>query len=191
MSPTPRISVDPDDCPECVDIIQQIIIGCTNTVRPDEFYVIKIDNWFGDNWVGFSHKFMGVAGVKNLDDLVVPPFKPSRVVSEQYFVKSTSQYEQKPLPSPIHVNLDDMARNEKRKMRLLYPDTAFFWWSGESLRNTRASLMAYLPTLSEHVGWYVAFKRDIEWKTTILKGIDQSELLDYKRRSTFFTSRSH
>lgn len=78
-----------------------------------------------------------------------------------------------------------MELNAKRKTRILYPKSALFWWSGNSLKNGRGSLMAYIPTQNTHLGWYVGHKYDAEWKTGILKGITQKELIHYQEQSKF------
>lgn len=116
---------------------------------------------------------------------MVPPFKPSRVVSEEYFVRISQKYEQLNPQIPVHLNLEYMELNAKRKTRILYPKSALFWWSGNSLKNGRGSLMAYIPTQNTHLGWYVGHKYDAEWKTGILKGITQKELIHYQEQSKF------
>ena len=106
----------------------------------------------------------------------MPPFKPSRVVSEQFFERRDPTSCRR-LDAPVQVHLDQPGtENRQRRVRELFPRTAFFWWSGQTQVNGRGSLMAYMPGESEHSGWYVESSRDGGWHDTDRLCISASEL---------------
>ncbi len=46
-----------------IETIETIIYGALKHYSANIFFLIKIDNWFGKRWCGFSHKVMGAFGV--------------------------------------------------------------------------------------------------------------------------------
>jgi len=54
---------DGDDA-EYLDWVETAIVGVEEAVKSNETYVVKIDNWFGQRWLGFSGKLLGKAGVR-------------------------------------------------------------------------------------------------------------------------------
>ncbi|MGH9734011.1 MAG: hypothetical protein ACRD8A_05425 [Candidatus Acidiferrales bacterium] len=128
---------------DSVEFIERVKI-CTDWVarklRPTEIFLIKVDNWFGDNWLGFSGKTLGQPGVWK-SKLTVPPFVPHRIIWERRFAGLTC--EQKPIREMIHVE----AKGKQPQLRTvaeIAPNASLVWFSGSSLRNGRAALMAYL-----------------------------------------------
>ena len=54
-----------------------------------------------------------------------------------------------------------------------------FWWSGDSRRNARGLLMAYLPTPEGHTGWYAELRKVEEWRPAKTLRITAHELAMY------------
>jgi len=153
------------DDPAFADRVTALINGAAVAEGIRSVSVVKIDNWFGRRWLKFSHKIMGVVGCRGYGpNLTLPPFKPSRVVSERCFERRDgSDWYQVADPAPVHLDQPG-TKNQWRRVRELFPDTAFFWWSGGSRTNGRGSLMAYLPGACAHSGWYVESCRDHGWR---------------------------
>ncbi len=160
---------------EVVGIMRCVVSATT----PAQVCVIKVDNWFGFRWLAFSHKVIGAFGLASYD-LVVPPFVPNRIEAEILFTRQPSgDYEQSRPSQPVHIEQVSGA-NAARKLSSLFPNVAFFWWSGRSAVNHRGSLMAYLPTPEGHVPWYIGFSAENGWTMSQLKGISRSELESYR-----------
>jgi hypothetical protein len=180
-----RVDLEPTDSDsvEFTSEVAQLITSVVSATSPAVFYVVKVDNWFGPKWLAFSHKVMGAFGVASRD-LVVPPFVPNRIVSEVIFTLANSgEYEKSDASKPIHVEQVSSA-NAGRKLSILLPNAALFWWSGQSATNGRGSLMAYLPTPDGHVPWYIELAGQETWGPSVTKGISSSELQSYQSQAS-------
>ena len=71
-----ELSACKSDAVSSVCEISAVIRGAVQTVQPSEVIVIKVYNWFGPKWLGFSHKMMGLAGVTGWENFTIPPSKP-------------------------------------------------------------------------------------------------------------------
>jgi hypothetical protein len=141
-----EFDLDERDDIEFVHQLRLIVAGVLLAFQPREVYLVKIDNWFGDRWLGFSHKLMGAAGVHYRHTLRVPPFVPARVVYERHFRRvEDGEYVAAGTMSQLHVEQSSEA-NARRLMSAVCANAAVFWWSGETRANQRGALMAYLPT---------------------------------------------
>jgi len=47
-----RLSTFEDDDADFIVIAQALVRGTLQMSEPDEFYGIRVDNWFGDRWLG-------------------------------------------------------------------------------------------------------------------------------------------
>lgn len=143
--------------------VRPIVAGVLHVVEPLEVYLVKIDNWFGEKWLGFSNKLVGAVGVQYRQTLRVPPFVPARVVAQRFHRREADgDYIEGDAALNLHVE-QTSEDNARRLMSVVCPNAAVFWWSGGSRTNQRGSLMAYLPTSSGHSGWYADFKKVHEW----------------------------
>src|SRR5215510_649404 len=73
-----------DDDAQFVRLASQLLNNLIHLHSPKDIYVIQIDHWFDHKWQYFSGKTIGVIGVWN-STLTLPPFNPSRVVSQKYY----------------------------------------------------------------------------------------------------------
>lgn len=61
-------------------------------------FLVRVDNWFGPKWLGFQARVSGAFGVRAQNaatqsgPAVIPPFKPSRIVSERRFIRGQEQW---------------------------------------------------------------------------------------------------
>jgi hypothetical protein len=177
-----KIESESTDAPEFASQVERIINAVVSATSPSQVYVVKVDNWFGPKWLAFSHKVMGAFGLASRD-LVVPPFVPSRIVSEATFsLSEPGAYVAIDPPKPLHISQTSGA-NAARKVSRLLPNAAIFWWSGQSATNGRGSLMAYLPTPDGHIPWYVELTGRDTWRPSMTKGISSFELQSYQSSS--------
>ena len=164
---------------EFVHILDRIIVGSSSAYKPEIICIVKIDNWFGKNWLKFSHKALGAFGVAS-SNLVIPPFNPNRVVSEETIVLYKGEhYQDKIFERPIHIS-QRSEENPKRKINSLFPTTGFYWWCGNTDNNNQGCLMAYLPTEGAHYAWYLEFGFGGYWKLSNSFGITRAEVTSYE-----------
>lgn len=93
------------DDPRFVSSIRGLIVGSLLEYRPQEVFIVHIDNWFGDKWLGFAGKaVLGYAAAHDTEKVRIPPFIPSRVCSEQYYCwnKQRSCYASTAVNEPLH-----------------------------------------------------------------------------------------
>lgn len=167
-----------DDETTFTDRVGTLIAGAAESDGIESIYVIKIDHWFGRKWLGFSYKYMGLAGVHHTGgpNPTLPPFKPSRVISERFYEREPqASWRRTDASGPLHLD-QPSSRNQHRRIHSMFPATAFFWWSGQSQSSSKGSLMAYLPGDQEHFGWYVESAGDGGWRDIDLLCITASEL---------------
>ncbi len=122
--------------------------------QPREVYVVRIDNWFGQKWLGFKGKVMGTLGVSNRNALVVPPFVPNRVERIDYWQREEGQYHSAAPLKELHL-MQESGENLSRKLSDLSVNGSFFWYSAASEKNGRGSIMHYRVVDRECKAWYV------------------------------------
>lgn len=137
--------------------------------NPGEVYVVQVDGWFDDKWQGFSGTVMHEIAIWR-DKLTVPPFHPSRILSERYF-RLNPDLGQYAVASakPLHIN-QASAENLRRYIRGISSSGIFVWYSHISTDSDRASLMLYTVDRSDASGWYAGFARNAEWQLVQVKG---------------------
>jgi len=171
-----RITPDIDDAPDFVRQVEQVANGVIRVHAPETLAVIKIDNFFGSKWLGFSGKALGAIGVwfnpsyHPANIVRIPPFVPNRVVSRRRF--SAPTYEEIDSGKPIHKRMPSrVALN--RTVATAAPQSALVWYSGESKGTGRGAMMAYVQAGDSYWLWYAALGRGESWSVT--------ETLDIKR----------
>ncbi len=166
--PDVTLHVEETDDPAFARFVLAALHRLGELYEPVASYVVRIDNWFSQRWLRFSHKCLGSFGVAS-SELVIPPFVPNRVVSEDFFGRLTDE------PIALHRH-QTSSSNASRRLKSLVPQAALFWWSGGSKANGRGSLMAYLPTIEGHVPTYVELKRGEVWSVVTCVGVDSRVL---------------
>ena len=146
------ITPQSDDSTDFVQQVELITHGVLCRYKPETFFLIKIDNWFGSKWLGFSGKALGALGVwskpydKPADNITIPPFVPNRVVSQRKFVATA--FEEIDGGGPVHKHIKS-THALHRKARLVLPNAALMWYSGNSSAAGRGAVMVYAPRLCE------------------------------------------
>ena len=130
-----KITLESDDAPDFIRHVEHAVNGVFRRHSPETGVLVKINNWFGSNWLGFSGKALGALGVSNkphdqpADNIRIPPFVPTRVVSQRRFAAPT--YEEVASGKPIHIRVPSNLAL-LRKAATAEPRTALVWYSGNS-----------------------------------------------------------
>jgi hypothetical protein len=171
-----NIVPDIDDAPEFIAEINAILNGVLKMTAPQEFILIKIDGWFGPKWLAFSGKVIGVIPIWE-DKLTIPPFVPNRVMTQHAF--SGPDYKEELLRQPIHKKLESVFALQ-RQVASVVGNAALAWYSGDSLRNRRGSLMTYLPSGEEYWPWYANWDKGESWRIAQTKQITPEQLSTFQ-----------
>jgi hypothetical protein len=173
-----------DDDPEFVRRVELTVNGILRSHSPASLAVIKIDNWFGARWLGFSGKFGGIAGFtlrpsfRTRKRLRIPPFVPERVVFQRRFCGP--EFEEIDSGKPVHLHVPSSVAL-RRMAAVEEPDVALAWFSGKSKKNDRGALMMYIPAGDSYWAWYAELQRAEPWRITKaweIKHEDLSNLMD-------------
>lgn len=78
-----QIIPEQDDAHDFVALVEQSVNGILRQNAPLSLVLIKVDNWFGPMWLGFSGKILGAIGVWQ-PKLTIPPFVPNRIGAKIY-----------------------------------------------------------------------------------------------------------
>jgi hypothetical protein len=172
------LELEEQDDVDFVHAVRPVMTGVLRTIEPSEVYLVKIDSWFSARWLGFSHKAIGKIAIHR-SVLRVPPFVPGRVRSQSFFRRAASG-DYRRADSPLALHLDQTSSdNARREMSKLCPGAAALWWSGETRRNRRGCVMAYLPSEDGHVGWYAEYLLAGRWIVGGAKQTSAQELAGY------------
>jgi len=188
------VSTQQGDSAEFVGRARAIAIGVARGYEPARLYVIRIDNWFGPKWMHFAGKFTAGKRLRGFPTaaigvhktrLHVPPFVPSRVVTQRVFVGP--DYEETAAAAALHIECPSK-QALSRRIADIDKDAAFLWFSGESEAQKRGSVMVYLPdafdakalrrtALREREAFYVGFsQREMGWEPAMLRGVSRTEV---------------
>lgn len=161
-----------------VSIVERVLNNAVQRSNPGGVYVVQVDGWFDYKWQQFSGTVMHEIAVWR-DKLTVPPFHPSRIVSERYFRRSANLGLYAAAPAkPLHVN-QASAENLRRAVADVSSSGVFLWYSHVSKDSDRASLMLYTADADEASGWYGGFTRKNKWRLAQVKGISRRAVEEY------------
>ena len=153
------------------------ITGVRERFEPEHFRVIRIDNWFGPKWHGFSGKALGAVRIAK-QRLTVPPFVPSRVESEELWVREDDAYLRLDDFSPLHKKISS-EDNLRRYLDKECPDSICFWYCGRTAINGRGSIMVYSTTTPDNpTSWFVELSSENGWRPSKTEGISPPEFSD-------------
>lgn len=188
------VSTQQGDSAEFIGKARALAIGVARDYEPARLYVIRIDNWFGPKWMHFAGKFTAGKRLRGFPTaaigvhktrLHVPPFVPSRVVTQRVFVGP--DYEETVAATPLHIECPSK-QALSRRIADIDKDAAFLWFSGESEAQKRGSVMVYLSDalgataprrrgLFYRDAFYVGFsQRGMGWEPAMLRGVSRAEV---------------
>jgi hypothetical protein len=174
-----KITLEFDDAPGFIRHVEHAVNGVFRRHSPETGVLVKINNWFGSNWLGFSGKALGALGVWNkphnqpADNIRIPPFVPTRVVSQRRFAAPT--YEEVVSGKPIHIRVPSNLAL-LRKAATAEPRTALLWYSGNSRTAGRGAIMAYVPIGNSYWPWYAALETGDPWRVTETRDTKREDL---------------
>ena len=155
-----QIIPEQDDAHDFVALVEQSVNGILRQNAPPSLVLIKVDNWFGPKWLGFSGKMLGAFAVWQ-PKLTIPPFVPNRIVWERRFAAPV--YSETAMPAPIHLCVSSKVART-RSVSEIAPGAALVWFSGDSKDSGRGSVMAYVPAGESYWSWYVGYAKRESWR---------------------------
>ena len=154
-----------------VAIVERVLNNTLRLYQPAGVYIVLIDNWFDHKWLEFnsSKTDNDLSGWRN--ELELPPFEPSRVLSQSYFHAGTSApllYEAT-ASRPLHI------LSSRRSVGEITPSGVFLWYSYVGEHSDNGSLMVYLSEDGKGSSWYASFTKNPDWRVGKMKGISNRE----------------
>lgn len=178
-----------DDAPPFVAIVEAVAAGILSAHRPWRMRVIHVDNWFGPKWLFFNGKIGGHTGLRMTwtGELTMPPFVPSRILAVWSWEQiGRSRYVRTLSGAGLHISQPGSA-NLARTSSATAPGEALVWYSGNTAKSLRGSIMAYIPTGSAHSAWYVGLAANPAWHLVMTKGTSRDEFLRLASRDSSST----
>src|SRR4051794_9746049 len=83
------LEATPEDDRGFLHVAGPLLNGALALCLPQALWLVRVEGWFDAKWLRFEGKLLGVAGVRGLegDEPVVPPFKPSRLMANERFLR--------------------------------------------------------------------------------------------------------
>ncbi len=154
-----------------IAIVERIVNNTLQLHRPAGVYVVLIDNWFDHKWLEFNSNKVDNDANGWRHKLMLPPFDPSRVISQSYFcaIDSLSLLYEAFSSNPLHLGIT------RRSVGEISSSAIFVWYSKVGENSDRGSLMVYLSDDGKGSAWYASFTKNGEWHLGKLKGISKRE----------------
>lgn len=181
-----------NDAPAFLERVRQIVSGAVRTHRTDEVYIVRIDNWFDRKWLRFSGKgrveFPGggpwidtALDEFRKDELTLPPFTLNRVRSRRRFIWNAyaDRFVQAHLQHRLHLGRPS-CKNLNEPISRIGPAVTFVWYSGNTAKNDRGSLMTYVHRDDVTTAWYASFTQKSRWGTGAVTGLSLEELAHFE-----------
>lgn len=178
-----------------VDLLNALLNALLAQQIREQVWVIQIDNWFDHKWLRYSgsgsvaakfpadwtssfmDRFISVKEQFWQDKLTFPPFAPDRVVSQWSFLQSEGVYIEAPLMKLPHRESRYRSHsNLNRRVEDFVRSALFVWYSGNTLKNGRGSLMVYSVGADKPICWFAAFGRKSDWMLERTKGIEKEQV---------------
>jgi hypothetical protein len=152
------------DDPAFISLISSFVAAYAKATSATRIYLIHIDSWFGERWLGFAGKFRGIAGIRQrrgklgIDErtrsLAIPPFRPSRVQSYAGFAIAEDGTIKDFYAPTLHCEKNGGC------IHTLFGDGLYAWYSGNTAQNSTGCLMVYELNRGGQDAWYLNFSLD-------------------------------
>ena len=159
------------DDPAFISLIGSYVFAYAKSTSATRIYLIHIDNWFGERWLGFAGKFRGIAGIrqrrgklgidKRTRSLAIPPFRPSRVQAYAGFSIAGGGTIKECYAPALH------CEKNGGSIHTLSGDGLYAWYSGNTATNTTGCLMVYELNPGGQDAWYLNFSTDAAGKWNV------------------------
>ena len=171
---------------EFIEVFNSMLRSLVASTPPEWLWVIQIDNWFDHKWLKFSG--IGVVDFPFLlrgrldsalaefyqDRVTFPPFAPNRVLGQWSFQRSGEDFVEVAMGIlPHDADRRPSGANLQRRVEDFSGSAVFVWFSGNTLKNGRGSIMVYDLRAEQPAHWFAAFARDREWSLRLTKGISR------------------
>lgn len=162
-----------------IRLVNKVVAGVIRRRKPTEVWIIHIDNWFDHKWL----RFPGYAATASpvplwQSKLTFPPFTPNRVLGQCSYERSGDEYVESPLPKLPHRDGRWISRsNPYRRVEDFGEAALFVWYSGNSLKNGRGSMMVYWAGSEDPICWFASFSGGPQWTVERTKSISREEVL--------------
>jgi hypothetical protein len=162
-----------------------LVASVASSGRPDDIYVTRINKWFDRKWLRYSGKgrvaFHGWSRVDTAldpmwqDHLTFPPFNPKQVGTQICWRKrSDGSYGGVDNPRWIHKRkLGHSAANLSNRVASFTGSGLFVWFSSDTEKNGRGSVLVYSVVGGEPSGWYASFRYCEAWMVERVEGIER------------------
>jgi hypothetical protein len=189
-----RIADGLTDDSDFLGLLSSLVGGLVARLNPEEVWIVHIDNWFDHKWLEFSGNGSVASGIPPIllgrpdalssvkfsfyqEKLTFPPFTPNRILGQWSYVLTLDGYTEVPLPSlPHNTRSQHSSSNIHRRIESHADSACFIWYSSNTLKNGRGSIMVY-EIESERTGcWFASFRRHNKWELTLTKGVSRSEI---------------
>ncbi len=151
---------DETDDETFIEIVSDVVNGMLLATKVAGVSVVKIRDWFGPKWLGFSGKKLGALGI-SAARLTIPPFHPNRVLSQKFYAYHADSlaYEKVWPPFLLHIH-QHSEDNFKRRVAKYIPSGALVWYSSDSARTGNGALMIYVTIDKQFRCGYFRLERD-------------------------------
>lgn len=125
-----RLEAGPNDDPGYVALVHGSLQRAARRSPARDVFVVRVRDWFG-----FSHTRLHALSVRQRvpsDDVLVPPFAPSRVLEARRFVRSADAYREAAFGPPLHVA--QLSEENRRRNVARWSDDGLFLWYAEAGR---------------------------------------------------------
>jgi hypothetical protein len=155
--------------------VAQVLNGLIRHQHPQDVYAVKIDHWFDHKWQYYSGNALGALAVWK-PRVTIPPFDPGRVISQCHFRVTDLSYELQ-AAKPLH--LDQWSSyNLHRYITEVSSAGLFLWYSGETKKLDRASVMVYSTDADQASTWYASFVKTNQWRLNKVRGISRKQFAE-------------
>ena len=185
-----QIAAGETDDPQFVTLLNSLVRGLIKEAKPQEVWIIQIDNWFDHKWLrfsgigtvdfrfpGFMNRYDAALDEFYQDKVTFPPFTPNRVLGQWSFVRVDDRYSEAPLhvlPHPSQKQRSEKKLN--RRVESFSRSVCFVWYSANTLANGRASVMVYSVAGDQVEAWFAAFNREQDWKLQATKDVSREDV---------------
>lgn len=174
---------------DLIELLNSMLTRLLMELAPEKLWVIQIDNWFDHKWLRFSGNgaipsnipidgFTSVKAEFHQEKLTFPPFAPNRVLGQWSFLRNGEGYIEAPLlQMPHSTERRSSNYNLHRRADNLDGSALFAWYSGNTLKNGRGSVMVYSIGESEPACWFASFGKDRVWSLQQTKNVEREYVL--------------
>ena len=177
-----------DDDLQYIKIVNQVVLNLLKQNAPAEAFVVRINKWFDEKWLGFSG--IGRVGFDGgllievaldefrQDQTTFPPFSPNRVLEEYHFfsIGGKDYFESVPDKFVHRSKLSHSSHNLHKRVADFSDSGVFVWFNSQTLTSQRGSLMVYQVADGQVQTWFASFMKADEWKLTQVKGVNLEQI---------------